>query len=265
METSRRGFLKVAGLATLGFMIAKPAIDVFARIQSSRASSIAETPTAVGSTATTKWAMAVNMKACEEKDGCRECIDACHSYHNVPDIGNVEEELKWIWKAPYEKVFPENENEFIESGMRGAEVMLLCNHCEHPPCIKVCPTRATWKREEDGIVMMDFHRCIGCRYCMAGCPYGARSFNWKDPRPFIKEQNPDFPTRTRGVVEKCNFCAKRLSKGLPPACVEACPEKALTFGNLLDPKSEIREILRTHHILRRLPELGTEPNVYYYG
>ena len=112
--------------------------------------------------------------------------------------------------------------------------------------------------------MMDYHRCIGCRYCMAGCPYGSRSFNWQNPVPFIKEKNPNYPTRTRGVVEKCNFCAKRLSEGLLPACVEACPEKALTFGNLLDPNTEIREILKTRHILRRFPELGTEPNVYYY-
>ena len=80
--------------------------------------------------------------------------------------------------------------------------------------------------------MMDFHRCIGCRYCMAGCPYGSRSFNWKDPRPFIKKINLEFPTRTKGVVEKCNFCEERLVQGLLPACVEACKEKALVFGDL---------------------------------
>ena len=264
METNRRGFLKVAGLAALGLIVAKPAIDVFNRMQSPPTSSIAETPLAAESISTTKWGMAINLKACSESDACTECIDACHSYHNVPDIDNKEEEIKWIYKAPYEKVFPEHENEFMDSGMKDVPVLLFCNHCEYPPCVKVCPTRATWKRE-DGIVMMDSHRCIGCRYCMAGCPYGSRSFNWKKPDPFIKEENPDFPTRTRGVVEKCNFCAKRLSKGLQPACVEACPEKALTFGNLLDPDTEIREILRTRHIIRRLPELGTEPNVYYYG
>lgn len=263
METNRRVFLKVAGLATLGFMVTKPALDVLARVQFGEASvgETLELPQGAGTT--TKWGMAVNLTACSEKDGCTACTDACHDYHNVPDIDNKDEEIKWIWTAPYEKVFPEHGNEFIEDDLRGSEVMVLCNHCEHPPCVKVCPTRATWKRE-DGIVMMDFHRCIGCRYCMAGCPYGARSFNWKDPRPFIKETNPDFPTRTRGVVEKCNFCAKRLSQGLQPACVEACPEKALTFGNLLDDHSKLREVLATHTIVRRLPELGTEPNVYYY-
>ncbi|MFC2046773.1 sulfate reduction electron transfer complex DsrMKJOP subunit DsrO [Chloroflexota bacterium] len=262
MQTNRRGFIKVAGLAALGFVVAKPVFDFFVRMQSTKASTTALTP--AQTTTTTKWGMAINMKACSERDDCRECINACHSYHNVPDIDNKEEGIKWIYKAPFEKVFPEHENEFIASGMKEVPIILLCNHCKHPPCIKVCPTKATWKRE-DGIVMMDYHRCIGCRYCMGGCPYGSRSFNWKYPRPFIREVNPDFPTRTRGVVEKCNFCAKRLSQGLSPACVEACPEKALTFGNLLDHESEISEILRTHNIIRRLPELGTDPNIYYYG
>jgi molybdopterin-containing oxidoreductase family iron-sulfur binding subunit len=127
----------------------------------------------------------------------------------------------------------------------------------------VCPTGATWKREEDGIVMMDLHRCIGCRYCMAACPYGARSFNWVDPRPHVADLNPDFPTRTQGVVEKCNFCSERLAKGQLPACVEACTEKALMFGDVNDPKSEIRQVLAKSYTLRRRAELGTGPNVYY--
>ncbi len=111
--------------------------------------------------------------------------------------------------------------------------------------------------------MMDYHRCIGCRYCMAACPYGSRSFNWVDPRPFIKDINLDYPTRTKGVVEKCNFCEERLAKGLLPACVEACQHKALIFGNLEDPRSEIRERLSSHYTIRRKPGLGTEPKVYY--
>ena len=92
--------------------------------------------------------------------------------------------------------------------------------------------------------MMDYHRCIGCRFCVAGCPYGARSMNFRDPRPFIKEVNPEFPTRTKGVVEKCNFCVERLAQGLLPACVEACKEKALIFGDLENPQSKIREIVQ---------------------
>jgi len=111
--------------------------------------------------------------------------------------------------------------------------------------------------------MMDMHRCIGCRYCIAACPYGSRSFNWRDPRPFIKNLNKEYPTRTRGVVEKCNFCAERLAKGLHPACVDACEEKALVFGDLEDPESEVRALLRENYAIRRKPALGTNPEVYY--
>jgi Fe-S-cluster-containing dehydrogenase component len=126
----------------------------------------------------------------------------------------------------------------------------LCNHCDNPSCVKACPTKATFVNEKNGIVAMDFHRCIGCRFCMAACPYGARSFNWQDPRPFIKAYNPDFPTRMRGVVEKCNFCGERLALGLEPACVEACKGTgAMVFGDLNDPHSEIRKVLDqgVHH------------------
>jgi molybdopterin-containing oxidoreductase family iron-sulfur binding subunit len=109
---------------------------------------------------------------------------------------------------------------------------------------------------------MDFHRCIGCRFCMAACPFGARSFNYRDPRPFIAKVNKKFPTRMKGVVEKCNFCAERLAEGLIPACVEAS-NRALTFGDLYDPKSEVRELIRTNYTIRRKQSLGTEPSVYY--
>jgi molybdopterin-containing oxidoreductase family iron-sulfur binding subunit len=126
----------------------------------------------------------------------------------------------------------------------------------------VCPTGATWKRD-DGVVMMDWHRCIGCRYCVAGCPYGSRSFNWRDPRPHIDELNPDFPTRTRGVVEKCNFCEERLARGEPPACVAACKARALVFGDLEDAESEIRKVLRERPSVRRKVALGTQPHVFY--
>jgi molybdopterin-containing oxidoreductase family iron-sulfur binding subunit len=111
--------------------------------------------------------------------------------------------------------------------------------------------------------MMDWHRCIGCRYCMAACPYGSRSFNWADPRPHIREISPDFPTRTKGVVEKCTFCEDRIADGRSPACVEVCPNKALVFGNLSDAESPVRQLLKTRYSIRRRPELGTRPEVYY--
>ncbi len=253
MERSRRSFLKIAGISVLG-LGAKPIIDALAVNEQLN---VSENPEALKGK---RWAMVVNPKKCRE--GCRECIDACHRAHNVPDFGNSKDEIKWIWNEPYEDAFPSQKHEFIEDSLKDIPIPVLCNHCDNPPCVRVCPTKATWKRD-DGIVMMDYHRCIGCRFCMAGCPYGSRSLNWRDPRPFIKEINREFPTRTKGVVEKCNFCMERLANGLLPACVEACKEKALVFGDLEDPNSEVRDILRLHHTIRRKPELGTLPQVYY--
>ena len=255
MGVSRRGFLKLGGVALLG-LVARPAFDILTRFK------LAEASKAAGTLAEESWAMVIDMSACLAEDGCRDCLDACHRVHNVPDFGNPKDEIKWIWKVPYEGAFPEQEHELVADDWKDSPTIVLCNHCDDPPCVRVCPTRATWKRE-DGIVMMDYHRCIGCRYCMAACPYGSRSFNWRDPRPFIAELDAGFPTRTKGVVEKCNFCQERLARGLIPACVEACSEKALIFGNLSDPDSEVREILRSRFAIQRKPDLGTKPKVYY--
>jgi molybdopterin-containing oxidoreductase family iron-sulfur binding subunit len=111
--------------------------------------------------------------------------------------------------------------------------------------------------------MMDYHRCIGCRYCMAACPYGSRSFNYVDPRPHISRINPEVPTRTAGVVEKCNFCEERLAEGQLPACVAACPQKALIFGDMNDANSPVRQILRERYSVQRQPELGCGPSIFY--
>ncbi|MFB3826892.1 MAG: sulfate reduction electron transfer complex DsrMKJOP subunit DsrO [Bryobacteraceae bacterium] len=199
-----------------------------------------------------RWAMAIDLEKCRKKPGCTLCMDACHKAHNVPAIPDRARELKWIWKAPFARVFPEVEN----AALAEVETPVLCNHCDNPPCVRVCPTGATWKRA-DGIVAMDWHRCIGCRYCVAACPYGSRSFNWMDPRPHIKQVNADFPTRTRGVVEKCTFCEERLARGQKPVCVEACPEGAMVFGEL----SQIAKMGRFS--IRRKPQLGTKPEVFY--
>ncbi len=255
MEITRRTLLKVAGLTLLG-LSAKPGWEIISALDRP------EPSPASGPLADKKWAMAVDLKRCWLRKECRDCIDVCHRIHNVPDMGSLKEEIKWAWLVPYKEVFPEHEFEVTEEDYQNKPVLLLCNHCDDPPCVMYCPTRATWKRE-DGIVMMDYHRCIGCRYCMAGCPFGSRSFNWREPRPFIKKVNPEFPTRTRGVVEKCNFCVERLDQGLIPACVEACKEKALIFGNLKDPQSEIRRVLQNRVVYQRQPELGTKPKVYY--
>ncbi len=255
MDGSKRGFLKVTGLALLG-VVAKPFLDVLSKLKGANASPVA------GGSVRKRWAMVINQEACLAKDGCRDCIDACHRTHNVPSFGNPKDEVKWIWTIPYEEAFPEQKHAFLKKELRGLPSLVLCNHCDNPPCVSVCPVGAMWRRE-DGLVMQDSHRCIGCRYCMVGCPYGAISFNWRDARPFIREIARDFPIRRPGVVEKCNFCEERLAKGLRPACVEACKEKALAFGDVNDGNSELRGILDRQYSLRRKPELGTKPQVYY--
>ncbi|MEW6235069.1 MAG: sulfate reduction electron transfer complex DsrMKJOP subunit DsrO [Candidatus Omnitrophota bacterium] len=262
MAVDRRNFIKITGLAALGGAAGKEAMDALAQSE-------AKFSPMDNALHGKRWAMAVDLKKCKKDNGCKDCIHACHSVHNVPDFGNPKDEIKWIWREPYEKAFPDQENEFVPDDLLHASAPLLCNHCDNPPCVRVCPTQATWKRQ-DGIVMMDWHRCIGCRYCIAACPYGSRSFNWRDPRgadaegkPYIKEQNPAFPTRMKGVVEKCTFCDERLAKGLKPACVEGCKQAALVFGDLDDPESEVRKLLRENFSIRRKPGLGTQPEVYY--
>lgn len=257
MEVDRRHFLKIAGLIGLG-IAAKPVVDLLSPAQA--AQELAGTEKLSGQ----RLAMVVDVKA--SKDEFEACMAACHRVHNVPDIKNVQHEVKWIWTTSYEGAFAEQGHEYVEEYLKHLPIPVFCNHCSSPPCARVCPTRSTWKREEDGVVMMDYHRCIGCRFCMAACPYGARSFNWRDPRPFIDETDPGFPTRSKGVVEKCNFCAERLARGLIPACVEACEKdgsNALAFGDLNDPKSKVRELVTSHYSIRRKPEAGTDPSVYY--
>ena len=141
-------------------------------------------------------------------------------------------------------------------------------HCENAPCIPVCPTEATWK-EKDGIVVVDYDWCIGCRYCEAACPYEARRFNWGEPVVPSKDLNTNQHylgnrRKTKGVMEKCTFCIQKTRAGENPACVDACPTGARVFGNLLDPNSEIRKIIKTKKVFRLKEELGTEPKFWYY-
>jgi molybdopterin-containing oxidoreductase family iron-sulfur binding subunit len=223
--------------------------------------------------ANTQWALVVDLELCQRDDVRAACVAACHREHNVPAMPDHEERVEWIWTEEYEHVFSDLVHEHTPEAVRASPVLVLCNHCTNPPCVKVCPTGATWKRASDGIVMMDMHRCIGCRYCMAACPYGSRSFNWRDPRPYVERDAEgkavsNYPTRTMGVVEKCNFCAERLRAGREPACVEAArtvpgAEGALTFGDVTDPDSAVSRVLRDEHTVTRLVSLGTGPNVYY--
>ena len=280
MDENRRGFLKKAGCTALGlgcgFPLLSTGCDALRQVSADAESSASQ------------WAMIVDVRKCLNEQVRRACREACNHAHNVPFIPDpdnprlpdLEEEVKWIWTAQYEHVFPDQTHAHTDAATREAPVLVLCNHCTKPSCVKVCPTGATWKRKTDGLVMMDMHRCIGCRYCMAACPYGARSFNWRDPRErdpktqellyFEDNELPaDYPARSKGVVEKCTFCAERIrqAKGpeVPtPACVEAAnevQEGALRFGNLGDP--EFVRILEDNNTICRRVSLGTGPNVFY--
>ena len=215
------------------------------------------------------WALAIDTNRCAEQcsreGGCGACIEACHRTHNVPRIAQLKQEIKWVWHEPLEQVFHDRVTAYTSQELRARPVLVLCNHCDNPPCVRACPTQATWKRK-DGPVMMDQHRCIGCRYCITACPYGARSFNWSDPRAQLEKLNPGYPTRTKGVVEKCTLCAERLAQGLRPACFETCEQtgaRAILFGDLNDPESEIRKFVEATIPARRKEALGTRPQVYY--
>jgi len=267
MDNSRRKFLKIAGLSAIAGIGAPTAFNSLLKGEvqaSTTGEAAAESGEAAATTGKRYGFLIDNRKFAEDKDLAQRCINACHSIHNVPDFGNKKDEIKWIWVESFEHAFPEHSQYKRSEELESLPVMTLCNHCDNPPCVRACPTKATFKNQANGIVMMDFHRCIGCRFCMAACPYGARSFNWRDPRPFIKHENPEFPTRMRGVVEKCTMCPERLAEGKEPACVEAArPSGAMVFGDLNDPDSEISRILKEKFTIQRKPALGTHPSIFY--
>lgn len=256
MNHSRRRFLKSAGLSTAALALATPVTSL---VSSANAAQGTYQDSAAALKAG-RWAMVIDTRRLASPELLQRIIDACHSYHNVPDIKG-KQEVKWIWTDTYARSFTDQNDNFPAKALTERSFPLLCNHCANPPCVRVCPTQATFKRP-DGIVEMDYHRCIGCRFCMAGCPYGSRSFNFMDAAPHVKKLNPTFPTRMRGVVEKCTFCAELLAKGEEPLCVRAS-QGAIVFGDLNDEKSSVRKALADNVTVRRKPSLGTEPGVYY--
>jgi len=205
------------------------------------------------------WCMAIDLSKCI---GCQYCVWACQATNDVPD-----DDMRWNIGFP----------ERTESGT-DFFMTRPCLHCEEAPCVKVCPVGATWKRK-DGIVAMDYKRCIGCRYCGVACPYDVRRFNWE----ISKKENPYQPTwgsaeverRSRGVIEKCTFCSHRIDRGLAqglipgvdreatPACVNICPVNARVFGNHNDPESAISKFVENHETFRLREDFGTEPKVHY--
>lgn len=201
--------------------------------------------------------------------GCRKCVEACHkennhdratynSYIRVLELekgGNDlnESDVTYDHKVPQKKKF---------------YMPVQCHQCENPPCVKACITKATWQ-EKDGIVVVDYNWCIGCRYCISACPYEARRFNWTKPEIPPEEINPTesyLSNRIRpvGVVEKCTFCAHRTRNGRFPACLEACPTGSRVFGNMLDPNSEVRWVLENKRVYILKSELGTLPRFFYF-
>ena len=248
-RTSRRDFLKLAGALAVTAGVAQVAMNQM----TVNASSGGEEGTGP------QWGMLIDINLCI---GCQYCTFSCEAVNNLAD------DMRYCVVT-------------TETTQTGKEFFLSrpCMHCQEAPCVHVCPVKATYKRA-DGIVAMDYSRCIGCRYCQVACPYEARVFNWKDPIE-RSPQSPNFglqevPNRPRGVVEKCTFCSHRIDPGLErglvpgvdpqatPACVVACPTKARIFGDLNNPESPISVALAAAQTTLRLrEELSTEPRVYY--
>lgn len=212
------------------------------------------------------FAYALNLSVCV---GCRQCAEACHkennhdrathqSYIRVLEMEKGSIDLE-SGNSTYTHAVPDDDHFYMP---------IQCHQCDNPPCVKACPTEATWK-EADGIVTVDYNWCIGCRYCEAACPYHARRFNWTEPEIPAEEINPHQSylsnrIRPQGVVEKCTFCLHRTRKGRHPACLEACPTGARVFGNLLDPKSEINWVLNNKRVFVLKEEAGTIPRFFYF-
>lgn len=209
---------------------------------------------------------AFNLTRCE---GFMECVAACVKENNLDRQSHTQ--YIRIFEMEPGAMSPESGNGkyFHEVPVDHHFYMgVQCFHCENAPCVKACPTKATWK-EPDGIVVVDYDWCIGCRYCMAACPYYGRRFNWNKP-----EVPPDEMTRNqhylgnrirpKGTMEKCTFCVQRTRIGRLPACVEACPTGARVFGNLLDPDSEIRFVLKHKKVFRLREDLATDPKFWYF-
>jgi Fe-S-cluster-containing dehydrogenase component len=213
-----------------------------------------------------QFAYALNLGVCI---GCRKCAEACHRENNHDRPSN----------NSYIRVFEMQQGSMdFEKGNATYDhpvpapgkyyMPVQCQQCDNPPCVRVCPVQATWK-EPDGIVVVDYDWCIGCRYCEAACPYHARRFNWTRPEIPADEINPEQAylsnrIRPKGVMEKCHFCLHRTREGRLPACLEACPTGARVFGNLLDPDSDIRWVLANKRVYVLKEELGTQPRFFYF-
>jgi Fe-S-cluster-containing dehydrogenase component len=220
-----------------------------------------------------RWGMVIDLDRCS---ACQACVVACKVENNVPFASPDEaargRTISWM------ELLTNVEGSYPDVHVRYSPT--ACMHCDHPPCTKVCPTKATYLNPE-GLVAQIYPRCIGCRYCTNNCPYTVKYFNWfapQWPEPMDRALSPDVSLRPKGVVEKCTFCHHRLQKAREearaedrelregdylPACVEICPSQAMAFGDLEDPTSAVSRLARSGRAFQVLEDLGTEPKVYY--
>jgi Fe-S-cluster-containing dehydrogenase component len=214
-----------------------------------------------------EFVYALNLSRCI---GCRKCVHACVAENNQsrsPEVQYIR-----VLEMPRGTTDLERGNHHYERptvpDAHHYYLPVQCHQCDNPPCVKVCPVEATW-RDQDGIVVIDYDWCIGCRYCEAACPYWARRFNFAQPQIPQDQINPDMGylsnrPRSKGVMEKCHFCLHRTRAGRMPACLEACPTGARKFGNILDPRSEVSQILKTKRVFVLKEDVGTLPRFFYY-
>ncbi|NTU71342.1 MAG: 4Fe-4S dicluster domain-containing protein [Coriobacteriia bacterium] len=209
-----------------------------------------------------KWAMVIDVKACV---GCRKCAYACVKENNIGRTSGFTY-IQLLEMEPGEINLETANANYTEGGRADKWYLpVQCMHCAKPTCVYGCPVKATW-REPDGIVVIDYDKCIACRNCMITCPYYARHFNWVEPEVPKNEINPKVPLEEKAaVVEKCTFCIQRTRHGQTTACTEACPVGARTFGDLNDPNSDVSIILKTRRAFRLKEELGSEPVIWYVG
>ncbi|HSB99301.1 MAG TPA: 4Fe-4S dicluster domain-containing protein [Burkholderiaceae bacterium] len=239
-EPTRRGFLGTAAAAAGAVMLA-PGIRLI---------EVAKAAPSTGADPGARWGLLIDTNRCAE--GCTDCVSACSSENGLGK-GTSRTDAQWIRKIEIKE---------IKTG-RQASVPVMCQHCAEPPCVDVCPTGASFKRA-DGIVLVDRHTCIGCRYCMMACPYKARSFVHEN----LSDQKPDVP-RGKGCVESCTLCVHRIDRGeRVTACAEACTKAghgAIVFGDLNDPASEISQRVRAAATTQLRADLRLDPGVRYQG
>ncbi|OJX71324.1 sulfate reduction electron transfer complex DsrMKJOP subunit DsrO [Magnetospirillum sp. 64-120] len=239
-DTTRRDLLKAAAI---GAVTIAPGLTLIAPPAQARAPGQPASPT-------NRWGLLIDTSKCDQ--GCTACVDACKTEMGLPALDRPATDAQYIRKVDVRD--PKTGNQH--------SLPVMCQHCAKPPCVDVCPTGASMKRA-DGIVLVDRHICIGCRYCMMACPYKARSFAHED-QTGQSAHNP----RGKGCVEGCTLCAHRIDAGGQPACVEACSKEggaAMLFGDLNDPKSEISQRISKEATSRIRADLGVDPAIRYQG